>query len=150
MINAVDVLCEAERLGVTVEPRGDGLAYRGLRSVLSPEFIESLRNHKTEILPILREKQASVEMLLGWASWVSESELVLQEPLNFSETSLRPVVITDVSQYALRQLKLITQCRIQQGLGGQPGFNRCWWREREEEALSALDSLKKAMECGSS
>ncbi|MDA1129634.1 MAG: hypothetical protein O2913_13210 [Chloroflexi bacterium] len=146
MINAFDVLVEAERRGVKVQPRGERLIYRGSRSALSPEFMESLRYLKQEILSILWERQSVTEKLLAWASMVSEDEVILQDPVRFHETPLRPVAVTEISQYALRQLKLISRSRIEQDTGGMGRFGLDWWRLQEEEALSALASLKEAME----
>ena len=145
-MNAVEVLAEAERRGVDVQCRGDRLVYRGSRSALSPDFMESLRYCKPEILSILWERQAATQQLLGWASEISEDDIVLLDPVRFNETPLRPLAVTEVSKYALRQLKLITRSRIQQQTGGLGRFTPEWWRVQEEEALSALASLKEAME----
>ena len=152
-MDAAEVLAEAERRGVDVRCRGDRLIYRGSSSALSPDFMESLRHCKPEILSILLEREAALwerkvatQQLLGWASKISEDEIVLQSPVRFNETPLRPLAVTEVSRFALGQLKLITQCRFQQQTDGLGRFRPEWWRAREEEALFSLASLKEAMD----
>ena len=55
-----ELLADLTRRGVTLEPRGDDLAYHPRRRV-SAELREQLRQHKTELLQLLRGEVTATE-----------------------------------------------------------------------------------------
>jgi len=84
--------------------------------------------------------------LLAWASELAEKDLILSDPIGFREEPLRPVTITEVSKYAVRNLRFITQADVEQRLGGWHIWTSDWWRDRQQAALNSPASLRRAME----
>ena len=83
--------------------------------------------------------------ILSWASEVCEQDIVLAEGLAFVEEPLRPVTIAKVSQYVGGRLRFIIHAHFQQRTGGMGRWLPPWWKEREEDSIGALFSLRSAM-----
>ena len=77
---------------------------------------------------------------------LANTEQVFKSPVTYMEVPLRTVCTTRVSSYAAYYLKTISRARLQQQTGGWPPWTPQWWKEREEEALGALASLRDAVE----
>ena len=56
-MTATELLADLDRRGVRLEARGDRLRYAP-RSALTPELVERLRSHKTELLAVLSDAGA--------------------------------------------------------------------------------------------
>lgn len=84
--------------------------------------------------------------MLAWASELAESALVLLEPICFEEEPLRPVAITELSKFAVRNLRFIANAGLERQRGGWHIWTTDWWTEREYAALGALEALRKAMD----
>ena len=84
--------------------------------------------------------------LLAWASELAEQDLILSKAVAFREEPLRLVTITEVSKYAVRNLRFIAQARVEQRLGGWHIWTSDWWADRQQAALSSLSSLRRAIE----
>jgi hypothetical protein len=116
------------------------------------ELIELLREHKTAVLMVLTGNTCtpvgtSLSELLAWASELAERDVVLPEPVSYVEVPLRTVSTRRVSWYVAHYLKTISAARLYQEnpeLCWRPR-TREWWKEREDEALGALASLRKAL-----
>ncbi|HWP84015.1 MAG TPA: hypothetical protein VNN17_02405 [Terriglobia bacterium] len=52
-MSAAQFLCELERRGIVLEARGNHLHYRAPKGRLTPDLVESLRQHKAELLRLL-------------------------------------------------------------------------------------------------
>ena len=84
--------------------------------------------------------------LLAWASELAERDLILSNAISFVEEPLRPVVITEVSKYAVSNLRFIARAHLHQRLGGWHIWTPEWWTEREHAALGSLAALREAIE----
>jgi hypothetical protein len=84
--------------------------------------------------------------MLAWASELAERELVLLVPIYFEEEPLRPVAITEVSKFTVRNLRFIAKAGLERQLGGWHIWTSDWWTEREHAALGSLEALRKAMD----
>ena len=84
--------------------------------------------------------------ILAWASGLAERDLVLLEPIYFEEEPLRPVAITEISKFAVRNLGFIAKAGLERQLGGWNIWTTDWWTERERAALGSLEALRKAMD----
>jgi hypothetical protein len=71
---------------------------------------------------------------------------VLQQPVQFLETPLRPYSTTEVGRYCREKLRFLALARSNRATGGWGRFTPDWWREMEAEALQALSALKTATE----
>lgn len=89
--------------------------------------------------------EAATAHLLAWASELAGQEIVLPEEVRFVEAPLRTVATRRVSWYATQYLRTIASARLSQDTGGWGKWTSEWWRERQEEALGALASLKEAL-----
>lgn len=49
-MTAYDVLDEARKRGIVLQPDGDGLVYRGPKGAMTPELKDSLTRYKGEII----------------------------------------------------------------------------------------------------
>jgi hypothetical protein len=95
-----------------------------------------------------REEKATQEApfdLLSWASDLAQKNLVLPEPITFTEAPLRPVTTGRVSYYAGHYWETISSARFQQELEGWGQWTPQWWKDREAEALFALTQLREAL-----
>ena len=86
------------------------------------------------------------QKMLAWASELAERELVLLVPSYFEEEPLRPVAITEVSKFTVRNLRFIAKAGLERQLGGWHIWTSDWWTEREHAALGSLEALRKAMD----
>ena len=149
-MNPQTILVQAEALGVKLSRSGNRIRYSP-KSRTPTELVETLREHKEELLEYLSEHPDAVtdrdiELLLGWASELAESGLELNSPVTFFETALRPLTTTRVAYHARHYLCTIAHSRLQQKLGGWKPWTPQWWREREIEAIYALKALKSALD----
>ena len=140
----------ARTLGITLSAAGGRLRY-ALKSKAPFDLVEALREHKQELLSYLDHEPAfpatrEVEHLLAWASELGEQVVVLKRPICFTEAPLRRVTTERVSYYAAHYLRIVTHARLQQRTRGTGRFLPAWWREREQDAVYALEQLKLAME----
>jgi hypothetical protein len=148
-LDVATIVAECEKLGVSLLSDGGNLRVRPWTSV-PPQLQRTLREHKDRVLSHLEAVAVTlaeeVSSLLGWASALAESGLLLGEPVRFTEAPLRSITTERVSYYAAGYLRVITRARLQQRTGGTGRFLPPWWREREQDALYALGQLKLAME----
>ncbi len=56
-MNVQQLVNDLRRRGITLEPAGDKLRWRGPKGAMTPELLERLRQHKPEVLEYLRWKQ---------------------------------------------------------------------------------------------
>ena len=84
--------------------------------------------------------------MLAWASELAEGDLVLLEPVYFYEEPLRPVALTEVSRFAVGNLRFIANAGLERKLRGWHIWTTDWWTEREHAALGSLEALRKAMD----
>jgi hypothetical protein len=148
-MGAESILRRARELGIRLEVAGDHIRYAP-KSLAPADFVASLREHKPEVLRYLSnladtQGPEHISALLSWASELAEKDIKLNSPIGFVETSLRVITTTRVSHYATEYLKTISRARLEQPSGGWGIFTPQWWKEREEEALGALASLRQAM-----
>jgi hypothetical protein len=148
-MTAEAILRRALELGIRLEVAGDRIRYAP-KSIAPEDFVASLREHKPEILRYLSGNRQRSDLegepgLLAWAAQLAEENTVLDRPVEFVEAPLRVITTTRVSHYAAQYLKTISRARLEQPAGGWGIFTPQWWREREEEALGALASLRQAM-----
>jgi hypothetical protein len=82
--------------------------------------------------------------LLTWAKNLSEQKLVLSEPVCFMEGPLRPLQVTNVSEYAAERYETIYFCRgwLEKG-SGWGFFTHDWWLTMEKEAMNALITFRE-------
>ena len=83
--------------------------------------------------------------LLACASKRAEQDLILSSAVAFWEEPHRPIAITEVSSYVVKNLRLIAMASVEQRLGGWHIWTSDWWTEREHLALGSLASLRSAM-----
>ena len=83
--------------------------------------------------------------ITAWAAELSEQGIVLSMPVEYVEAPLRTVTTERVSWYAAHYLRTITFARSQQEWGSWGVWTPEWWREREQEALGTLKSLREAL-----
>ena len=84
--------------------------------------------------------------LLAWASELAEQDLILATSICFAEEPLRPIAITEVSRYAVTNLRFIANAGLEKQLGGWDIWKSDWWTEREHAALGSLAALRIALE----
>jgi hypothetical protein len=84
--------------------------------------------------------------LLAWASELAEKDLILTAAIRFEEEPLRPVAITEVSKFAVSNLKFIAKAALEQRQGGWHIWTSDWWSEREHAALGSLAALRAVFE----
>ena len=84
-MNAVaDLLAHLSRLGVELVPRGDRLRYRP-RSAVTPDLVERLRTHKTQLLAILRHAEGPGGATVGPRAGESERVIGRPEPVRWED-----------------------------------------------------------------
>ena len=152
-MNPGAIVERARTLGVTLIASGGRIRYAP-KSRAPFDLVEALRKHKQELLSYLAQESVSpvspeVEYLLAWAAELAEHGIVLEQAVCFTEAPLRRITTERVSYYAARYLRTIPHARLQQRTGGMGRFLPPWWREREQDALYALEQLKNAMEARS-
>ena len=140
----------ARALGITLSVEAGRIRYTP-KSKAPFDLVAEFKEHKQQLLSYLNRESVSpltpeVEGLLAWASELAETALFLGVPITFPEAPLRRVTTECVSYYAARYLRVITHARLQQRTGGTGRFLPPWWREREQDALYALNQLRLAME----
>ena len=154
-LDALNVIEKAQELGISLQADGEYVYYRP-EEAAPPEFVEALRQHKTELLAyytreggrLLDRSVINEESLLAYATELSEHEMVLTIPVSYVEVPQRAVTTVRVSWYATHYLKTIISARHHQQHPGlcwgqwTPG----WWQERELEAIGALNALRGAVE----
>lgn len=57
-MRTTEVYAKLVKAGVTLEPQGDKIRFYGPKHVLTPEFQEELKTHKSGLLELLRIMQA--------------------------------------------------------------------------------------------
>ena len=116
------------------------------------ELIDELRDRKTAVMAVIESPHARLRNEVGelksWAGFLSEEGLVLNEPVMYVEAPLRVVTTKRVSWYAVHYLKIIGLARLGLESGGWGAWTPGWWKEREQEALGALEALREALELG--
>ena len=116
--------------------------------------MDELRSYKTELLELLTGATAAMQppdaALLAWAGGLAEQELCLPDPVTYAEAPMRTVTTARVSWYATEYLRTVTSARIHQQTGGWGLFTPEWWRQREREALGALEALRAALDADTS
>ena len=147
MNDATELLERARSLGARLWTN-DGIKLEMDAPADFPDaLVDELRMRKQALLSALRSTPpvAARKDLLAWAAGLAEQETVLPEPVHFRESPLRPVWVTHVSRYACDQLRALASARVGKESGGWSYFTPEWWEVREQDALSALASLKQAM-----
>lgn len=61
-MTAEDVLTESRRLGIVLEAHGSTLRYRAPQGILTPELKDGLRQHKGEVLALLRRRTELIDL----------------------------------------------------------------------------------------
>ncbi|MEW6457620.1 MAG: hypothetical protein AB1441_00900 [Bacillota bacterium] len=54
-MNVNELIWELQRRGITLEPAGDKLRWRGPKGAMTPELLDQLRDHKAEVLGLLQQ-----------------------------------------------------------------------------------------------
>ena len=62
---ATQILADLAHLGIRIEARGDRLRYWP-RSAMTPDLVEQMKAHKTELLAALRPENAAIALLCPW------------------------------------------------------------------------------------
>jgi hypothetical protein len=151
MRNDLSVLItQAEKRGASFRVNNGHVEVLGMEN-LPNELVSELRDCKAELLRHLMSTlaQMTTEEISGplsWASELSEQELVLADSVSFVEAPLRNVTTTRVSWYAAHYLRTINFSLGQQETGGWGNWTPEWWRERQQEAVTALANLKDALD----
>jgi|WetSurMetagenome_2_1015567.scaffolds.fasta_scaffold17808_3 hypothetical protein len=145
-MDAEAILQRANELGITLTLHGDRIRYSP-KSLTPDDFVETLREHKAEVMAYLRERGQAQESsdLLAWAAHLAEENMTLSEPIRYIEVTQRAVTTCRVSWYATHYLGVIAYARLEQGNGGWGMFQPSWWQEREQEAVVALGYLRNAL-----
>ena len=144
----VDLIIErAKEMGVTLRADGGTLRYYP-KSRTPGDLVDALRQHKEEVLKYLSKYSAygPTASLLGWASQFAQQDIVLEVPVTFVEAPLRRLTTAEVSSCVGKYLRIITRAQINQANGSWHPWTTEWWKGREEEAITALASLKQAIE----
>lgn len=113
-MRVADLLVDLERRGVTLELRGDRLAWRAPQGAVTPELVEVLARHKAELVELLESpdvctpdalapepRQLAFLVRSGWGDEVlvvkdeAAAELALAEELDLAEDERRPVLLAD-------------------------------------------------------
>ena len=148
-MQAEAIIERARSLGISLSAVGDRIQYTP-KSLAPKEFVDELREHKPEVLVHLRHQETEcaleTEGLLAWACELAEHDMVLPDPISYTEASLRTVTTTRISWYARQYLNTISFARLQQQTGGWGRWTGRWWKERESEALGALQALRVTMQ----
>jgi hypothetical protein len=106
---------------------------------------ENIQDVKEQTTSEEKAAHESVFDLLSWADDLAQKNLVLPEPITFTEAPLRPVTTGRVSYYAGHYRETISSAKFQQKLGGWGQWTPKWWQRREAEALFALTQLREAL-----
>jgi hypothetical protein len=172
-MNAQWILEQARVLGITLWVMDNRIFYTP-KSQAPVEFVETLRQHKQELLNHLSQQPdvdpqcctqnpqnpqksdaetspvepvaPETEHLLAWAAELAEQELVLPRAVRYIEAPLRTITTQRVSYYAGLYLREISYARLQQRTGGWGRFTREWFKEQERGAIQALAALGEAIQ----
>jgi hypothetical protein len=145
-VDAETILQRANELGITLTLHGDRIRYSP-KSLTPDDFVETLREHKAEVMSYLRQRGQiqGLPDLLAWAAQLAEDNMTLVEPIRYVEVLTRMVTTCRVSWYASHYLGVIAYARLSKSNGGWGIFQPIWWQAREQEAIHALDNLRKAL-----
>lgn len=136
----------ARLMGISLSAHGNKIRYSP-KSRTPEDLVMELRENKEDVLTYLREQSepAILPNFLAWASRLAEDNIVLREPVSFSEGQLTTVTTCHVSRYAARCLSTISYARVQREHQGWRIFGPLWWHDRECEAVIALKNLRKVL-----
>lgn len=84
--------------------------------------------------------------ILTWALRLSEQDIESPDQVVYAEPPLRMVTTRRISWYAGHYVKTIIESRFGQRAGSWEPWTGDWLADREEEALEALENLRRAIE----
>ena len=172
MTDPETIVRHARSLGVTLAVSGDRIRYAP-KSQTPEAFVDLLRENKQELLGYLASStdlsstdctlnpqnpqnfalEASAaasanletERLLAWSSELADADLELPSPVTYIEAPLRTVSTERVSWYAGHYLRTIAYARLSQATGGWGSWTPGWWKQIENDAVTALQGLREGL-----
>ena len=141
------LISRAERRGAAFRVREGQVEVCGLDR-LPEELIDELQGQKAKVLRHLSHSERLATSkghahLFSWATELAEMDMVLFDPVRYTEAPERIVTTRQASWYAAHYLNLISDSRIQ--LTRRDCWTPEYWRDRQEEAMGALEALRGAM-----
>jgi hypothetical protein len=103
------LLDELERLNVKLTLNGDKLQLEAPAGVLTPDLREKIRQHKPELITLLKKAQR-VKQLLRQQGWVVIHSSLLNENVVWcrDETVSIPARLSGLPRYTLAEIKILT------------------------------------------
>ena len=142
-MDAVELLKEAEKVGLVVRTDGTKLVVSGPRS--AEAVAEQLFAHKAALLSYL-ELPEEWRPVVRWASWLVEHEPQDEARITFQEAPMRTVTLrlSEVGRYLTERLASLSML-WSWGAAGPKDVKPGWRAEQIKDICSAIAALREAV-----